>query len=468
MQALLEKIVSLVNDSDAQGLAAILKRKGAKRYIHRQLVLRLIAAAVIISLFLAVIVFLLEQRRLGDLVNDRAAEIVSKFNTQIKQLGHRLEADSDAIKQELEMLLIVGKSQPDTGRLIYVSIYDLEGRRIGTEFDEDYPQGKAVAELARSRESRLRDNPILDQSFEQIKGTPYIRLSFPLYDRTGSQTSFLDGVFEVSAKARKEVTGRITRSVFGAIAIVLLTTVILYPVISRLINQLTVLTENLVESNVETLRVIGSAIAKRDSDTDSHNYRVTIYSVELAERIGLKPKIIQGLIKGAFLHDVGKIGISDEILRKPAKLSQTEYETMKLHVQHGIDIVQQSEWLKDAVDVVGYHHEKFSGDGYPNGLKGHEIPVNARIFAIVDVFDALTSQRPYKAQLSLETSLEILNKGKGDHFDPALLDRFNEIAGSLYDQFVDGSDTILFKKMETIILKYFSKEYRYGVDGQSA
>ena len=368
----------------------------------------------------------------------------------------------------VEMLLIVGKSQPDTGRLIYVSIYDLEGRRIGTEFDEDYPQGKAVAELARSRESRLRDNPILDQSFEQIKGTPYIRLSFPLYDRTGSQTSFLDGVFEVSAKARKEVTGRITRSVFGAIAIVLLTTVILYPVISRLINQLTVLTENLVESNVETLRVIGSAIAKRDSDTDSHNYRVTIYSVELAERIGLKPKIIQGLIKGAFLHDVGKIGISDEILRKPAKLSQTEYETMKLHVQHGIDIVQQSEWLKDAVDVVGYHHEKFSGDGYPNGLKGHEIPVNARIFAIVDVFDALTSQRPYKAQLSLETSLEILNKGKGDHFDPALLDRFNEIAGSLYDQFVDGSDTILFKKMETIILKYFSKEYRYGVDGQSA
>ena len=468
MQALLEKIVSLVNNSDAQGLAAILKRKGAKRYIHRQLVLRLIAAAVIISLFLAVIVFLLEQRRLGDLVNDRAAEIVSKFNTQIKQLGHRLEADSDAIKQELEMLLIVGKSQPDTGRLIYVSIYDLEGRRIGTEFDEDYPQGKAVAELARSRESRLRDNPILDQSFEQIKGTPYIRLSFPLYDRTGSQTSFLDGVFEVSAKARKEVTGRITRSVFGAIAIVLLTTVILYPVISRLINQLTVLTENLVESNVETLRVIGSAIAKRDSDTDSHNYRVTIYSVELAERIGLKPKIIQGLIKGAFLHDVGKIGISDEILRKPAKLSQSEYETMKLHVQHGIDIVQQSEWLKDAVDVVGYHHEKFSGNGYPNGLKGHEIPVNARIFAIVDVFDALTSQRPYKAQLSLETSLEILNKGRGDHFDPALLDKFNEIAGSLYDQFVDGSDTILFKKMETIILKYFSKEYRYGVDGQSA
>jgi HD-GYP domain-containing protein (c-di-GMP phosphodiesterase class II) len=228
-----------------------------------------------------------------------------------------------------------------------------------------------------------------------------------------------------------------------------------------------VLTENLVESNVETLRVIGSAIAKRDSDTDSHNYRVTIYSVELAERIALKPNIIQGLIKGAFLHDVGKIGISDQILLKPDKLSRSEYETMKLHVQHGLDIVRQSEWLKDAVDVVGFHHEKFSGEGYPNGLNGREIPVNARIFAIADVFDALTSQRPYKERLSLATSMEILNQGRGSHFDPALLDSFSEIAPALYEQYAEGSDDVLIKKLETIILKYFSKEYRYGVDDNS-
>lgn len=461
---MLEKIVSLINSSDINGLKAILIRRGAKRYIHRQLVLRLITAAAIMSVLLAVAVFLLEQRRLGGLVNDRAAEIVSKFNSQIRQIGQRLDASRDDIRQELQMLLIVGKSRPETGQMVYVSIYDLEGRPIATEFDEKYPQREAVAELAKSIEARLLNTPVVDQSFQQIKGTPYIRLSFPLYDRAGNQTSFLDGIFEISSRARKEVTGRIARSVSGAIAIVLLTTLILYPVISRLINQLTVLTENLVESNVETLRVIGSAIAKRDSDTDSHNYRVTIYSVELAEYIGLRADIIQGLIKGAFLHDVGKIGISDEILLKPAKLSQAEYEIMKQHVQHGIDIVQQSEWLRDAVDVVGYHHEKFSGDGYPNGLKGREIPVNARIFAIADVFDALTSQRPYKDRLSLETTMEILNQGREKHFDPELLDSFNEIAETLYEQFADGSDQKLFKKMETIILKYFSKEYRYGTD----
>ncbi len=464
---MLEKIVSLINSSDASGLKAILKRRGAKRYIHRQLILRLIAAAAVMSLFLAVVVFLLEQRRLGDLVNDRAAEVVSRFNAQIKQLGHRFDTNSDEIQDELEMLLIVGKAQPDTGRLVYVSIYDLQGRRIATEIDEDNPKAQAVAKLAKSRESRLRDNPVVSQSFQQVKGTPYIRLSFPLYGPTGSQTSFLDGIFEVSSKARKEVTGRITRSVFGAIAIVLLTTLILYPVISRLINQLTVLTENLVESNVETLRVIGSAIAKRDSDTDSHNYRVTIYSVKLAESIGLKPKIIQGLIKGAFLHDVGKIGISDQILMKPGKLSEEEYETMKLHVQHGVDIVSQSDWLRDAIDVVGYHHEKFSGEGYPNGLKGREIPVSARIFAVADVFDALTSKRPYKEQLTLDTSLEILSQGRGTHFDPALLDSFFGISRPLYDHFANGTNQLLIKRMEAIILKYFSKEYHYSTDEQS-
>ena len=464
---MLEKIVSLINSSDAHGLKEILKRRGTKRYIHRQLAMRLIGAAVIMSILLAVVVFLLEQRRLGGLVNERAAEVVAKFNAQLKQLGHRIETNSDEIEKELEMLLIVGKSQPDTGRLVYVSIYDLEGRQIANEFDQNYAQVNAVAGLAKARQSHLRNNPVVNQSFRQIRGTPYLRLSFPLYDQAGIQTSFLDGIFEVSSRARNEVTGRIARSVFGAMAIVMLTTLILYPVISRLINQLTVLTENLVESNVETLRVIGSAIAKRDSDTDSHNYRVTIYSVELAERIGLKPNLIQGLIKGAFLHDVGKIGISDQILRKPEKLSESEYESMKLHVQHGLDIVSQSEWLKDAVDVVGYHHEKFSGEGYPNGLKGHEIPVNARIFAIADVFDALTSQRPYKERLSLATSMEILNQGRGNHFDPALLDSFNEIAPVLYEQFTEGSDDALIKKLETIILKYFSKEYRYGVDEKS-
>lgn len=464
---MLEKISSLISSCDKHGLASLLRSKGARPFIHRQLALRLITAAVIISLLLAVVVFVLEYRRLGKQVNNRAAEVVSNFNDQIQRLGLTLEYQQEEVRQELKMLLIAGKSIPAAGKLVYASIYNLEGMQVAAEFDSKHSQIATVKELAKAIEERLRNKPISEQSFKQIKGTPFIRLSFPLYDSFGNQSSSIEGIFEVSERARQEVTSRIARSVSGAIATVLLTTIILYPVISRLINQLTVLTENLVESNVETLRVIGSAIAKRDSDTDSHNYRVTIYSVALAEKIELKPKIIQGLIKGAFLHDVGKIGISDQILMKPGKLSEEEYEAMKLHVQHGVDIVTQSEWLSDAVDVVGYHHEQFAGGGYPAGLKGNAIPVNARIFAISDVFDALTSKRPYKEQLTLDTSLEILSQGRGTHFDPVLLDSFLEISTPLYEQFANGTNQVLFKRMEFIILKYFSKEYRYGDADQS-
>lgn len=463
-----EKIINVINTSDVSGLKTLFKRKGAKKFIHRQLLLRLIIAASIISIFLALIVFFLEYRRLASLVNDRAAEVVDNFNRQIQQLGHGNDDDHGEIKQELKMLMIAGKSRPWAGRLVYSSIYDLEGRQIAAEFDSKVANAGAVSELAKLIEAQLLDNPTINQSFKRIKSTPYIHLSFPLYGIEGKKSGSIEGIFEVSSKSRKEVVSRISRSVFGAIGIVLLTTFALYPVIRRLIHQLTILTENLVESNIETLRVIGSAIAKRDSDTDSHNYRVTIYSVKLAEQIGLKPRMIQGLIKGAFLHDVGKIGISDRILLKPAKLSEDEYDLMKTHVQHGIDIVRRSGWLKDAIDVIGCHHEKFSGTGYPEGLKGPEIPVNARIFAIADVFDALTSKRPYKDQISFEKSLEILNEGRGTHFDPSHLDSFNEIAQPLFEQFASCPDQNLFLKMESITLKYFSKEYRYGVDKQSA
>ncbi len=238
----------------------------------------------------------------------------------------------------------------------------------------------------------------------------------------------------------------------------LLTTMILYPIIMMLIRQLSNLADNLLEANIETLRALGSAIAKRDSDTDIHNYRVMIYSVNLAEAFGLVHSLIRTLIKGAFLHDVGKIGISDQILLKPGKLTKYEFEVMKRHVNHGIDIVEGSDWLKDATDVVGYHHEQFAGGGYPYGLKGDFIPITARIFAIADVFDALTSSRPYKDPMPFEKTMAILAEGRGTHFDPSLLDTFNTIAKSLYEKVANCSDEILRENLESITRQYFSKE----------
>jgi HD-GYP domain-containing protein (c-di-GMP phosphodiesterase class II) len=152
----------------------------------------------------------------------------------------------------------------------------------------------------------------------------------------------------------------------------------------------------------------------------------------MGESAGLDAPAMRALLKGAFLHDVGKLGIRDSILLKPGKLDVAEFGEMKHHVPHGLDIIERSSWLRDAAGVVGHHHEKWDGSGYGTGLRGEEIPLSARIFAVADVFDALTSRRPYKEPLSFEEAMAILEKGRGSHFDPAVLDLFSRMARELH------------------------------------
>jgi HD-GYP domain-containing protein (c-di-GMP phosphodiesterase class II) len=165
---------------------------------------------------------------------------------------------------------------------------------------------------------------------------------------------------------------------------------------------------------------------------------------------------MRGLIKGAFIHDVGKIGISDAILLKPGRLDEEEYRVMQTHVGLGVDIVRRASWLRDSVPVVAGHHEKFAGGGYPRGARAEGIPLTARIFAIADVFDALTSERPYKEPLTLEETLKILEQGRGVHFDPELLDAFAAIAPELYEKYAGREGEALRKQLVEVVERYFS------------
>jgi HD-GYP domain-containing protein (c-di-GMP phosphodiesterase class II) len=278
----------------------------------------------------------------------------------------------------------------------------------------------------------------------------------PLTNTRGEVVAHIDGVFAISAEVISDVRRRALKTALIIIAIVLVTTGLLYPVIIKLMSRLIKLSVKLLDSHMEILKVLGSAIATRDNDTDAHNYRVTIFSVRLAEAISLDRKIIRTLIKGAFLHDVGKIGISDNILLKPGRLTEAEFEIMKTHVSQGLDIIERSGWLKDSADIVGYHHEKLDGSGYPNGFGGEKVPITARIFAIADVFDALISRRPYKKSFSFEETMKIIEENRGNHFDPGLIDSFTLIAKSLYDDFAGCNDDKLKKEVEAITQRYFS------------
>ncbi len=180
-----------------------------------------------------------------------------------------------------------------------------------------------------------------------------------------------------------------------------------------------------------TIEGLSRALELRDRETEGHTRRVAELTLRLAEKINIPEEQRVHMERGALLHDVGKMGIPDDILRKPGKLTSQEWEIMKHHPLYAYNILSQIEYLKPALDIPLYHHEHWDGSGYPYGLTGEAIPLAARIFAVVDVYDALTSDRPYRTAWSKEQALEYIKSQSGQYFDPLILQTFLSLAPEL-------------------------------------
>jgi len=182
--------------------------------------------------------------------------------------------------------------------------------------------------------------------------------------------------------------------------------------------------EELKKTRLQIIQRLGRAAEYRDNETGLHILRMSHFSQVIALAYGLSPKRAEDLLHAAPMHDIGKIGIRDDILLKPGKLTDEEFREMQRHPLIGAEILgdADSHLLKLAQQVALYHHEKWDGSGYPHGLKGEAIPLEARIVALCDVFDALTSTRPYKSAWSIEDTMAHLQAQKGRHFDPQLVD----------------------------------------------
>jgi HD-GYP domain-containing protein (c-di-GMP phosphodiesterase class II) len=167
----------------------------------------------------------------------------------------------------------------------------------------------------------------------------------------------------------------------------------------------------------------------RDNETELHMQRVTELTVRLAKRMGFKGEQLTDIYQGALLHDIGKIGISDDLLKYPGKLTELGWIQMRKHPQYAYDMLYPIEHLRSSLDIPYCHHEKWDGSGYPNGLKGEEIPMVARIFTIVDVWDAMTSDRVYRKALSEEDVVKYIIESRGTHFDPQVVDAFLAMMG---------------------------------------
>jgi len=187
-------------------------------------------------------------------------------------------------------------------------------------------------------------------------------------------------------------------------------------------------TAELYESRLEIIQKMTKASEYRDNETGNHILRISKYSEILGKKMNLTAKEIDLIINASPMHDVGKIGISDNILLKPGKLTEEEWDIMRKHTIIGHDILadSRSDLLKQAAEIALYHHEKWDGTGYPYGKKSLEIPLFARIVAVVDVFDALTSERPYKKGWPVEEAVDEIIKLKGIHFDPEIIDVFQQ------------------------------------------
>jgi putative nucleotidyltransferase with HDIG domain len=192
--------------------------------------------------------------------------------------------------------------------------------------------------------------------------------------------------------------------------------------------------EDLEHSYDVTLEALGDALDLKDSETEGHSKRVTAYTIALARAIGIPPAQIKVIARGAFLHDIGKMAIPDEILRKPGKLTPEEQEIMREHCPRGYHMLRKIPFLAEAAEIVYTHQEHYDGTGYPRGLAGSQIPIGARIFAIGDTLDAITSDRPYRKGRSFDAAREEILRCSGTQFDPTVVEVFLKIPTELWQE----------------------------------
>ncbi|BCK87636.1 hypothetical protein MIZ01_1427 [Sideroxyarcus emersonii] len=413
--------------------------------LHWRIASRLLVAWLVLSAIAGSAAYYLEQGRLDDFVSRLVGTEASRISARIapKAFESQLDRYLPAIEKTLAESRFVGIRLYGAQQKILLERWNTLDAKVAEDVAAHHHRFLGIS----GKQAR---NYWIDEKL-------YIQSVQPLSE--GKQTyGYLEGIYQVDAHVTAALIHHIEDVVIAVVVMVTLTSLVLYPVILSLNRQTIRLADDLLQTDLDLLQTLGSAIAKRDSDTDAHNYRVTLYAVKLAEFLNLKRAEIQSLILGAFLHDVGKIGIPDHILLKPGDLTPEETRIMRTHVELGADIVSHSNWLRRSREVVLGHHERFDGKGFPRGARGEYIPLIARLFAVVDVFDALTSRRPYKEPIPFDESLRILRAESGSHFDPDILAAFEKIAPEYYEQFYLADERSLQAMLQNVMAKYFLME----------
>lgn len=434
-------------------LETLPKSPGALRWV---LARKLAYAVLIIGLVASGISYRFETYRVEQAALERAEEGARHFESPAMQMV----ADKTTSEKHDDLAQLVDRNQ-----FVGIRVFGND-KALVYETWADIPT--ALIDTARSQK---HDWPLpgnIHRHWSEAAGQRLIQVVLPLIGKDGTLDGYMESVSRLDEKTLQAQRDQIFSGVLTATLSILITAILLYPLLLAMLRQSARLSHRLLDSNLSLMHSLGNAIAKRDSDTDAHNYRVTYYAVALAEAMKVPHADIENLVVGAFLHDVGKIGIPDSILLKPGKLSVEEFEVMKTHVQLGIEIVAGNPWLTGAAQTIHCHHERFDGTGYPQGLRGEAIPLTARIFAVADVFDALTSERPYKKPIAFAEAMTIMEAESNRHFDAKAMSVFGTIASNLYAWTLKASDASLQNGMRETLFRYFKMESApKGADSRS-
>jgi putative nucleotidyltransferase with HDIG domain len=271
---------------------------------------------------------------------------------------------------------------------------------------------------------------LLDQIALNHPGTPVIMCS-AVHDVHVATSAFRRGAIDYLLKPfeRKQLISVVTRGLEHSRLQIQNQTYRenLEELVSARTGRLRATMQDLERSYDFTLEAMGDALDLRDAETEGHSRRVTTYTIALARELGMSTSELRVIARGAFLHDIGKIATPDRILLKPGKLDPDEMAIMREHCERGYEMVRKIPFLREASEIVLSHQESYDGSGYPRGLKGDEIPLGARIFAVADTLDAMTSDRPYRKAASFEDARTEIARCGGKQFDPLIVEAFLKV-----------------------------------------
>ncbi len=416
-----------------------------KKEIHLRLIKRLFTAWLLSNVIGLATVAIVEFNKLGPSLTRNAVKESSVFTLLIND--YHKNPDEEYLVQmrqlaasalEQTSFILVTLMSPDKEVLASVSL----------------PSATAAEDAFAAKNMMIIVGKHADGGWIFANKRIYHKTAIPVFGSDEKLSGYLTGIYLVSLAESAEIINRFLLSFAICTAAVSLCTLLCYFGFLFMNNHLIRSVGELNRTNIFLIKKLGSALAKSDSQEIDHNARVLLYAMKLAENVKLPLEQRRSLIHGVFLHDIGMLSISPEILVKEDDLDKEELKEIGQHPKEGAELIRKFRWLRNAEKVVRYHHENYDGNGYPDGIKHEKIPMTARIFAIADTFDALTSRRPYKDPLPLDESMAIMEQETGLHFDPVLLSSFLQIAPQLYETITQRNSRELDKDVDRLLKKY--------------